>query len=52
MCNKTKCSSKIHFYIYFLQCFSSERVFTEHKEICWKLKGEKTVKLRSGSNKY
>ena len=35
-----------------LQCFSSKRVFVEHKETCLKINGDKAVKLRSGSIKF
>ena len=48
MFNKTKNKSKKYFYKYCLQCFSSERVLVEHKEICLKISGKETVKLKSG----
>ena len=35
MCNKTKCKNKKYFCKYRLQCFSSERVLTEHKKSCF-----------------
>ena len=40
MCNKTKCKNKNHFCRPYLQCFSSERVLAEHREICLKIKGK------------
>ena len=52
MCNKTKCKNKKHFFRYCLQCFSSERVLVEHKEVCLRVNCEQTVKLRSGSIKF
>ena len=48
MCNKTKCKNKKHFCRYCLQCFSSEKVLTEHKEVCLEINGKQIVKLRSG----
>ena len=32
--------------------YCGERVFVEHKEICLKINGKQTVKLRSGSIKF
>ena len=52
MCNKTKCKNKKQFCRYCKQCFSSEKVLTEHKEVCLKISGKETVKLRSGSIKF
>ena len=49
MCNKTKCRTKNHFCRYCLQCFSSEKLLLEHKEICLKINGKQRVKLRSGT---
>ena len=48
MCNKTKYKNEKHFGRYCLQCFSSERDLVEHKEVCLKINGKQTVKLRSG----
>ena len=42
ICNKTKNKNKKIFYKYCLQCFSSEKIFIEHKEI-------ESGKLKSGS---
>ena len=52
MCNKTKCKNKKHFCRYWLQSFSSERVLTEHKEVCLKVNCKQTVKLKCGSIKF
>ena len=52
MCNKTRCKNKKHFCRYYLQCFSGKKVLEEHKEVCLKISGEQTVKLRSGSIKF
>ena len=52
MCNKTKNKNKKHFCKYCLQCLSSERIFVEFKETCFKINGKPTVKLRSGSIKF
>ena len=49
MCNKTKNNNKKDCFKCYLQCFSSEKVFQEHKEICLKIKGKQTLKLESGS---
>ena len=45
---KQKTKSKIYFFKYCLQCFSSERFLVEHKEICLKINAKETVKLKSG----
>ena len=37
---------------YCLQCFSSERVLQEHREICLKINSKESVKLESGSIKF
>ena len=52
MSNKTKNKNKKHFGRYCLQCFSSERHLVEHKEICLKINGKQTVKLRSRQIKF
>ena len=48
MFNKTKSKNKKYFCKYCLQCFNSERILVEHKEICLKINGKQTVKLKSG----
>ena len=35
-----------------MQCFSSEKVLTEHKEVCLEINGQQTIKLKSGSIKF
>ena len=35
-----------------MQCFSSEKVFIGHKDICVKINGEQSVKLRDDSIKF
>ena len=35
-----------------LQCFSSEKVLTEHKENCLVINGGQSVKLKSGSTSF
>ena len=52
MSKKTKCKNKKHFCRYCLQCFSSERVLMEHKEICLEINGKQSVKLKSGRIKF
>ena len=52
MCNKVKCRNKKHFCRYRLQCFSSENVLTEHKEVFFKINLKQTVKLKSSSIKF
>ena len=47
MFNKTKNKNKKYFHEYCLQCFSSERILAEHKEMCFKTNGKQTVKLKS-----
>ena len=52
MFNKTKHKTKKHFCRYCLQCFSSERVLQEHREICLEINSKESVKLESGSIKF
>ena len=35
-----------------LQCFSSEKVLTEHKKNCLVVNGKQSVKLKSGSIRF
>ena len=46
MCNETKNKNKKHFCKYCLQCFSSEKLLQEHKNVCLKINGEQSVKLK------
>ena len=50
--NKPKYENKKHFCRYCFQCFSGKRILVEHKEVCLKINGEESVKLRDGSNKF
>ena len=52
MFNKTKNKNKKYFCNYCLQCFSSQRILVEHKEICLKINGKKTVKLKSSFTEF
>ena len=45
MYNKTKHKQKKHFCMHCLQCFSSERVLTEHKDNCLVINGTQAVKM-------
>ena len=49
MCNKTKNKNKKYFCKCCLQCFSSQKVFIEHKKNCLVINGKQSVKLKSGS---
>ena len=44
MGNKTKNKNKKYFCKCCLQCFSSEKVLIEHKEICLVINGKQSVK--------
>ena len=48
MFNKAKDQNEKYFCKYCLQCFISERILVEHKEICLEINGKQTVKLESG----
>ena len=45
MHHKTKSHQKKHFCMHCLQCFSSERVLTKHKEVCIEINGEQAIKM-------
>ena len=49
MFNKTKNKNKKYFCRCCLQCFSSEKVLTEHRENCLVITGKRNVKLGKGS---
>ena len=48
MFNKTKCKCKKYFCKNCFQCFSSEKILSEHKEDCLVINGKQSVKLESG----
>ena len=48
--NQTKHKEKKHFYMYCLQCFSSDRVLNNHKEICIQINGTQAVKMPDKDN--
>ena len=48
MFNKTKNKNKKYFCKYCLQCFSSDKVLTEHKENCLVTNGKQNIKLGKG----
>ena len=48
MFHKTKCKVKKYFCKNCLQCFSSEKISSEHKEDCLAINGKQSVKLESG----
>ena len=45
MYNQTKHKERKHFCMHCLQCFSSERVLTNHKDNCIQVNGEQAVKM-------
>ena len=45
MYNQTKHKERKHFCMYCLQCFSSERVLTDHKENCIQVNGTQAIKM-------
>ena len=45
MYNQTKHREKKHFCMHCLQCFSSERVLTDHKENCIQVNGTQAIKM-------
>ena len=45
MYNQTKHKERKHFCMYCLQCFSSERVLTDHKENCMQVNGTQAIKM-------
>ena len=50
VCNETKCKNKKHFCRYCLQCFSCEKVLTEHKEVYLKNKWQTNCKVKKWFN--
>ena len=45
MYNQTKHKERKHFCMYCLQCFSSEKVLTNHKENCIQVNGTQAIKM-------
>ena len=50
MYNKTKHKERKHFCMHCLQCFSSERVLTDHKDNCIIVNGTQAVKMPDKNN--
>ena len=50
MYNQTKHKERKHFCMHCLQCFSSERVLTDHKENCIQVNGTQAVKMPEKNN--
>ena len=50
MYNQTKHKERKHFCMHCLQCFSSERVLTNHKENCIQVNGTQAVKMPDKNN--
>ena len=48
MFNKVKSKNRKYFYKCCFQCFDSGRILVEHREICLKINGKQSVKLKSG----
>ena len=50
MYNQTKHEHRKHFCMHCLQCFSSERVLNNHKDICIQVNGEQAIKMPDKDN--
>ena len=50
MYNQTKHRERKHFCMFCLQCFSSERVLTDHKENCIQVNGTQAIKMPDKDN--
>ena len=51
MYNKTKHKERKHFFMHCMQCFSSERVLNDHKEICIIINGMQAITMpKKGDN--
>ena len=50
MYNQTKHEHRKHFCMCCLQCFSSERVLNNHKDICIQVNGEQAIKMPDKNN--
>ena len=51
MFNQTKHKERKDFCMYCLQCFSSENVLTNHKEICIQINGKQAIKMPEKGSK-
>ena len=49
---KTKNKNKKHFCKNCLQCFSSTKILTEHKEVCLRINGTQPVRLEKGAPEF
>ena len=52
MFHKTKTNKKKHFCNSCLQCFSSRKILTEHKEVCLSINGAQSLKLEKGTIEF
>ena len=52
MFQKTKNKDKRYFCKCCLQCFSSRKMLSEHKEICLSINGAQFVRLEKGTTKF
>ena len=50
MFNQSKHKERKHFCMYCLQCFSSERILTNHKENCIQVNGQQAIKMPDVGN--
>ena len=50
MYNQKKHKERKHFCMYCLQCFSSDRVLNNHKDICIQVNGEQAIKMPDKDN--
>ena len=50
MYNQTKHEHRKHFCMHCLQCFSSERVLNNHKDICIQVNGQQAIKMPDKDN--
>ena len=50
MYNQTKHKERKHFCMYCLQCFSSEKILTSHKENCISINGKQAIKMPEKDN--
>ena len=50
MYNQTKHEHRKHFCMYCLQCFSSDRVLSDHKDICLQVNGTQAIKMPTKDN--